>query len=131
MKQDLVSIDGIYYNIFIPEGGIKRSFSIADTDKAGRVLTGEMIRDIIGTYYNYTVEFNTNFLSETEYDELYERVSNPVDSHKILVPYGQQTLEFDAYVTGGEDSLERITGSGNKWTGLSINFIAMKPKRRP
>lgn len=131
MRQDLVSIDGIYYNIFIPEDGIKRSFSISDTDKAGRVLTGDMVRDVVGTYYNYTIEFNTNFLSTEDYDELYERLSAPVDSHKIIVPYGQTRLEFDAYMTSGEDTLHTVRGGKNKWTGLSINFIAMKPKRRP
>ena len=130
--QNLFSIDGRYFNVRIPEKGIKRSFSVADSDKAGRVLTGRMIRDIIGTFYNYTIDIDTNKLSQTEYDEFYEIVSAPVDYHKIVVPYGQSVLEFDAYVTGGDDTLEthNLT-AGNKWTGLSLNFIAMEPLRIP
>ena len=129
--QNLVSIDGRYYNIFIPQGGIQRSFSIADTDNAGRNVQGEMIRDIVGTYYNYTVAFNTKYLNYEEYDDLFETLSAPVDYHTITAPYGQQTLTFTAYVTNGADALTRVDSQGNRlWGGLSINFIAMSPARR-
>lgn len=126
--QNVFSIDGRYYNVLIPEKGIKRSFSVTDSDKAGRVLTGRMQRDIIGTFYNYTVQLDTNKLSESEYDELYEVLSAPVDYHQITVPYGQSTLMFDAYVTSGDDTLNMARNS-KQWSGLSINFIAMEPQR--
>lgn len=120
-----------YFNVRIPEDGIKRSFSVADSDKAGRLLTGRMMRDIIGTFYNYTIEIDTNKLSQSEYDEFYEIVSAPVDYHEISVPYAQTTLTFDAYITGGEDVLKSSNSSGNTWTGLSLNFVAMEPLRLP
>ena len=41
------------------------------------------------------------------------------------------TLEFEAYVTEGEDTLKISNNKGNKWEGLSLNFIAMEPKRKP
>ena len=126
--QNVFSIDGRYYNVLIPEKGIKRSFSVTDSDKAGRVLTGRMQRDIIGTFYNYTVQLDTNMLSESEYDELYEVLSAPVDYHQITVPYGQNALTFDAYVTSGDDTLN-MARSSKRWSGLSINFIAMEPQR--
>lgn len=129
--QNVFSIDGRYFNVFIPEGGIKRSFSVADSDKAGRVLTGRMMRDIIGTFYNYTIELSTNKLSRQEYDELYEILSSPEDYHSITVPYAQSTLTFDAYVTGGEDVADKTDSSGTKWSGLSVNFIMMEPLRTP
>lgn len=120
-----------YFNVRIPEEGIKRSFSVADSDKAGRVLTGRMMRDIIGTFYNYTITIDTNNLSKNEYDEFYEIISAPVDYHKIIVPYAQTRLEFDAYITEGEDTLKVSNSTGNTWTGLSLNFIAMEPLRIP
>ena len=60
-RQDIFSIDGRYFNVFIPQDGIERNFAVVDTDDAGRVLTGAMERDIIGTFYNYTIKLNTNF----------------------------------------------------------------------
>lgn len=127
---DIVTIDGKGFNVLIPENGITRSFEIADSENAGRLRSGAMLRDIIGTYYNYTIVFDTNQLSESEYDELYEVVSAPVDSHTIVVPYGQTILTFEAYVTSGQDVLKKI-GKSKRWTGLSLNFIAMKPQKTP
>ena len=128
-KQDVFSIDGIYFNVFIPEDGIERNVAIVDTADAGRVITGAMERDIVGTFYNYTVKLNTNFLSFTEYDELYEILSTPVDYHILILPYAQSTLRFKAYITSGKDVLKRISSKGNHWKQLSVNFIAMEPER--
>lgn len=128
-KQNIFSIDGKYFNVFIPQDGIERNFAVVDTDDAGRVLTGAMERDIIGTFYNYTIKLNTNFLSFAEYDELYEILSSPVEYHWIIVPYAQSTLQFKAYVTQGKDVLNRMTSKGNHWKQLSVNFIAMEPER--
>ena len=129
MAQDVFSIDGKFFDVLVPEGGIERSFAVTDTDKAGRAKSGGMIRDIIGTYYNYKISIPSNKLSKDEYDELYDIISAPVNSHKIRVPYGQRTLEFDAYITGGTDKLFH-SQNGNVWKGLQIEFIAMKPQRR-
>lgn len=125
------SIDGQEFNVTIPMGGIKRSFSVLDTDKSGRSQSGDMIRDIIGTYYNYTIEINTKSLNNDEYDRLYELVSAPVEYHMLTVPYAQTTLTFKAYVTSGSDSFSFFEKDNKvRWKGLSLNFIAMSPQRR-
>ena len=131
MVQNVVSIDGKYYNLTIPEGGITRSFSVLDTDKSGRLQSGEMFRDVIGTYYNYKVKFSPKNMSPKEYDDFYEVISSPVDKHVITVPYGQSILTFDAYVTSGEDVLKKVENGTKKWGGITISFVAMSPKRRP
>lgn len=125
--QNVFSIDGRYFNVLIPEKGIKRSFSILDSDKSGRSIAGGMVRDVIGTFYNYTITLATNRLDAKEYDDLYEIISAPDESHKIRVPYGQDYIEFDAYITGGEDVVDIIQKDGTKWSGLSLKFVAMEP----
>lgn len=110
---------------------IKRSFSVLDGENAGRVMTGAMERDIIGTFYNYSVEIDADQASLAEYDTFYDIISAPVDSHVLIVPYAQTTLSFDAYVTNGEDTLEIMGDNFNRWGGLSFNFIAMSPQRYP
>ena len=107
---------------------LKRSFQVLDGENSGRSQNGAMIRDIIGTYYNYTLELDTTEATVEQYDELYEVLSAPVASHAIVVPYGQSTLAFDAYVTNGEDNLLRMDDV-NRWSGISVNFIATKPAR--
>lgn len=110
---------------------LKRSFQIVDGENAGRSNRGTMIRDVIGTYYNYTIELLCLNKSQKEYTELYEILSKPVDSHTIKVPYNQETIEFKAYITSGDDELKHMSENGNIWHGLTVNFIAMKPYRRP
>lgn len=124
-------LDGKTYNVTVPAGGIKRSGRVTDGENVGRTISGLMIRDIIGTYYNYSISVDTRQTSLADYDELYETITAPVDFHVLKVPYGQGYMEFEAYITSADDTLEIMSEDGNRWTGLTINFIAMEPQRRP
>ena len=126
----IFTIDGVSYNVDVMK--LKRKAAVTDTDNSGRTIDGVMHRDIIGTYYNYTLEVAPYAGDYVSYDALYDAISAPVDSRHVVFPYGQETLEFDAYVTSAEDEL-RIKDGVNRWaydSNLSINFIAMAPQRR-
>ena len=128
MRTGPITLDGVNYpNIHF--ASIKRSFAVMDGENAGRVMTGRMERDIIGTYYNYAAEVDADDASAAEYDAFYEVISAPEDYHTIIVPYGQTTMSFEAYVANGEDELEAMLNGCNRWGGLTINFIAMEPQR--
>lgn len=132
MNQYYLTVDGKEYKNIHIVPPIKRSFQILDGENAGRLaLSGKMVRDIVGTFYNFSLTINKDKSNLAEYDELYDVISAPVASHEIIVPYGQDVITFDAYVTNGSDELSRIDENGNKWTGLQINFIAMNPMRTP
>lgn len=122
-----ITIDGMFFQ-HIHVTSIKRNFQVLDGDNAGRVMTGRMNRDIIGTFYNYSFEIDSSDSDPAEYDRFYEIISAPVDYHNIVVPYGQSTLSFRAYVAQGSDELDYMD-KANRWEKLSINFIAMEPQR--
>ena len=107
---------------------LSRNFQVLDGENSGRSQSGLMIRDIIGTYYNYTLELDATEATPEQYDDLYEVISAPVASHAIVVPYGQTTFAFDAYITSGDDNLLRM-GEINRWSGITVKFVAMKPAR--
>lgn len=130
MNIPVFSVDGVAYpgvNVL----HLKRNFAVLDGPNAGRVMDGSTNRDIIGTYYNYSMEVASDYSDLEEYDRLYEVISAPVNSHEIVVPYGQATLTFRAYVANGDDELIHDRSAFNKWNNLSFNFVAMSPKRRP
>lgn len=130
MKISVFSVDGVEYpgvNVI----SLERTFAVMDGENAGRTMDGAMRRDIIGTYYNYNMELASDYSDLSEYDKLYEVLSAPVDSHAIIVPYAQETLEFQAYVANGTDNLLHRRPAFNKWNNLTVNFVAMKPQRRP
>lgn len=124
----MFKVDGIEYGGIVV--ALQRSFEVADGENAGRTLDGVMHRDLIGTYYNFSITINTSRMSQKEYNALYETISAPVESHNIVVPYGNTLLTFKAYVTNGTDDLLRQYSETNRyWGNLSFNFIAMKPQR--
>ena len=130
MAIDVFKIDGVSFPK-IHVVSLKRKFAIADGPLSGRNLQGEMIRDVIGTYYNYSLGLSCDTLSRDEYDNFYELISKPVESRSIEVPYAQATLVFDAYITSGEDELTLMNEHGNFWKGITCDFVAMKPYKRP
>lgn len=129
-RKPVFTVDGIVYDVVVPEGGLKRSGQVLDGENAGRVKSGAMKRDIIGTYYNYSLTLETDRLNVAAYDQLYEVLSAPVDSHAITMPYGQETITFEAYISGVDDELKLMGDWFNRWGGLTVTFTAMEPKRR-
>lgn len=126
---DLFKIDGVAYpNVHVMS--IKRSAAVLDGDNAGRAMTGEMIRDIIGTYYNYSIEIDSDDCDRAEYDALYEVITAPADSHTFVMPYGQSTLTFKGYVSNADDELQYVYDPESRWGGLAFNMIAMAPARK-
>ena len=123
-----IIMDGVTYST-LHVTKLTRSFSILDGENAGRMLTGEMDRDIIGTFYNYSVELDPDAASRADYDNFFYAISAPVNSHQLTVPFAQTTLTFQAYVTQGQDELTAMLPSANRWENLSFNFIAMAPQR--
>jgi len=77
MKKFVFTIDGVEYrNIHVVS--VKRSFSVLDGENAGRTMDGAMQRDIIGTYYNYSLEIDPMDSKPDEYDALYEAVRSDI-----------------------------------------------------
>lgn len=130
MAIDVFKIDDRSYpNIHVVK--LTRKFNILDGELAGRNVRGEMIRDVIGTYYNYSLELACTNLTQAEYAEFYLLISYPADSHKIEVPFNQYMYVFDAYITSGEDELKYMSETEKIWRGITCEFIAVKPARRP
>lgn len=122
-----LTVDGKKYNVLVTS--LTRKFQVLDGKNAERTLSGAMIRDIIGTFYNYEMNLMPMVGKYGDYDALYQVLSAPQDSHSVVLPYGQGTMSFRAYVTAGQDNLIRKKPGESYWTGLSVQFIAMAPQR--
>lgn len=122
-----IVVDGVEYtNIHVVS--LKRSAEVLDGPNATRTTSGSMVRDIIGTFYNYSVSIDADEASIEEYDDLYEVLTSPEDSHYVEFPYAQETKSFTAYVTKVDDELERVDKYSH-WGNMSFQFIAMGPER--
>ena len=129
---EVFNIDGLSLRVFVTE--LRRTFQVLDSEVSGRLQSVRMFRDIEGTFYNYKMSVEPDPKYRDDYNTFYEIISAPVESHTLIFPYGDTMMEFEAYVTSGEDSFRNRKPGGksvNLWSGLSIDFTAMEPQRRP
>lgn len=126
-----VILDGIRYNLRVSFKTIQRTFRVADGDNAGDLLSGLYQRDLIGTYYDYSMQVEGDPADPDTYDRFYEAISAPVDSHQLTLPYGQGSITFDAMVTGGSDTYRGTIRGKKQWGGLTVEFTAIEPYREP
>lgn len=128
MSNGVFKLDGKDYGISVES--LERSFEVADTDATGRTADWVMHRDVVGTFYNYSMKVAVKDYNYKAYNDFYWAISSPTKSHKLEVPFADGTLVFDAYITKGKDKLPIKRGNRNHWDDLTINFIAMEPYRR-
>lgn len=125
-----ILMDGIRYNVRCKFACLGRSFRLTEGVNAGDMLSGRHERDLVGTYYDYSLSVEPDPRDREAYDAFFEAVSAPVDSHTITLPYAQGTITFEAMVSDGEDTYRGRAG-GQRWSGLTVYFTAIKPQRTP
>lgn len=122
----MIIIDGNTYNVGIIKITRKASQNI---ESLGTTLDLRKHYDIRGTYYDYEVELATKHLNVADYDTLYEVLTTPQESHIVTLPYGQDTLTFEARVSVAADSLISSYTSLKKWGSLKVTFEALTPQK--
>lgn len=126
------TIDGVDLRVMVT--GLKRSFAVTDSEHSGRLQNYEMFRDVIGTFYNYTLNVEPDPDYRADYDTFYNIITAPTSFHDVTFPFGQGTISFKAYSTTGDDEyngMKQSNATVNKYSGLSVQFIAKSPQRRP
>lgn len=125
----MLNIDGKDYKVFVKFPTIVNSFEIREGDNSAFAQNGREIRDIIGTAYNYEMEIEPNEVFPEDYDELFDALSAPVASHRVSLPFGQSTLEFDAAISEGERTYHGKSGGFHRWKGLKVKFRPINLQR--
>lgn len=109
---------------------INRKVNILDK-YAERTIDGDLKREIIGVYYNYSIIFS-QFWDMDQYDRLFSKLTEPKEFHTIYLPKNKGYYEFPGYVSGVEDVIEFANGENKRIiTGLKCDIIAKKPTLRP
>lgn len=130
MAQQL-NMDGTTYRVRIVYDTLIRSFELLEGVNAGEMLSGRHERDLLGTGYTYQMQVEPDPRYPTDYDAFFEAISAPVDSHIIIMPYGQSTITYEAMVESGQDTYRGIVGGRTKWRGLTVQYRYIEPQRVP
>ena len=116
-------IDGVTYQV--PIVSMQRKGDILDLT-ANRTEDGVLHREVIGTYYNYTLTIGVVNNQEL-YDQLWWVLTAPVASHQVQLP--GQPAAFEGYFGSCKDDIQLITDDGQKAKGLSFNLVATRAAR--
>lgn len=123
--KSVFQLDGKTYNVHVTS--LTRKFSVLDNDTTKRVQTGDLYRDIIGTFYNYEMTIFAESADQSDLNELWETLSQPVEYHICTFPYNNTVLTQKMYITSGDQALTRMTEDRNVWGEIKLSFIANSP----
>lgn len=115
----MITIDNNSYDVGIVKITRRASQKI---ENLGTTMDLRKHYDIQGTYYDYDVELATKLMSLDDYDNLYELLTTPQESHTVTLPYGQSTLTFEARVSVASDVLVQSFNTFKKWRKHKSNI---------
>ena len=124
----IFKIDGKEYTVGVES--LKRNAELTEGDSGGTALNGRVLRDLRGVYYHYTVALQTALTTPEEYNALYDVLTAARESHIVTLPYGEDTITFEAMIEGVDDALLPAEDT-RLWGDLTVTFRAMQPYRTP
>lgn len=127
-----LKINGQPFDVTVAISDLEENFNVLDGENAGRVMTGRMVRDIIGTYIGHTVTF-FNGKNHADFDALWDYlVEHSVDDSVMLeAADGQSSISYEAYYTSGTRKLRQVEGGVNYWDEIEVSFVPMEAQVTP
>lgn len=133
MIVNYIKINGQVFDAEVAILKYNRNFNVLDGENAGRVMTGRMVRDVIGTYLGHKLTVfrrGNNYKGLDDFwDYLYQHSVD--DSVQLEAADGQTTIAYEAYYTSATQDIEKVEDGVNYWGEIEVNFIPMDAQLRP
>ncbi len=122
-------VDGRYFDI--PMISLKREAPFLDKF-AERVETGDLERELIGVYYNFTLSAgSSDDFGDTDYEDFWDFMTAPIDFREFSLPLKKGYYSFRGYITNISDEYEKILEEDAVFKGFTCKMIAKSPARTP
>ena len=128
-----IKLNGVEFDADVAISKYNRNFNVLDGDNVGRVMSGRMIRDIIGTYIGHKITVFRRGNNYAGLDAFWDYLlAHSVDDSVLLeATDGQTSISYEAYYTSASQDMERVDGSVNYWGEIEVNFIPMEAQVKP
>lgn len=128
-----IKLNGIEFDAEVAISSYNRNFNVLDGENAGRVMTGRMVRDIIGTYIGHKIKVFRRGDNYEGLDKFWDYlVEHSVDDSVMLeAADGQSTISYEAYYTSASQDIEMVDGGVNYWGEIEITFVPMEAQVMP
>ena len=123
-----IYIDGMYFDV--PLVSVKREAKVLDKFAEREEESGDMLRELLGVYLNYTMNFGT-IDDDDLHERLFDKLTEPVAFHDVTLPSTKKSYTFKCYVSSVSDEMEKIMDDTVKFKGLTCKYIAKAPWRTP
>lgn len=132
MANNICKINGVSFDVTVAISSFEENFNVLDGENVGRVLSGRMVRDIIGTYIGHKVTFFAAKDQEA-FDDLWDYlIAHSVDDSVFVeMADGQSTIAYEAYYTSGSRKLYKRENGVNYWDQIQVNFVPMEARLTP
>ncbi|MCL2096676.1 MAG: hypothetical protein FWH10_07210 [Oscillospiraceae bacterium] len=133
----VIKIDGVSYDV--GEIELRRGAEIIfDPVTQGVMLDFSETDDAAAVKYSYSFniepkrgefpDFGANNANE-QYDAFYYDITSPKSIRTVELPFGQGSIIFGAKIKSAGDMLKKSVGGMNRWGGLTVTFMPVKPQR--
>lgn len=128
-----IKLNGVEFDADVAISSYNRSFNVLDGENSGRVMTGRMVRDIIGTYIGNKLTVFRRGDNYKGLDEFWDYlVQHSIDDSVLLeAADGQKTISYEAYYTSASQDMEKVEDGINYWGEIEVNFIPMDAQVKP
>lgn len=128
-----IKINGRVFDADVAISKYNRYFNVLDGDNAGRVMTGRMVRDVLGTYIGNKITVFRRGNNYKGLDEFWDYlVAHSVDDYVTLeAADGQTTISYEAYYISATQDIEKVENGVNYWGEIEVNFIPMDAQVKP
>jgi hypothetical protein len=123
-----IYIDGCHFNV--PLVSVKRQANFLDKYAEREEESGDLKRELIGVYLNYTLNFGI-VEDDNLYESLFNKLTEPVEFHDFTLPSTKGSYSFRGYVSSVSDEMEKIMEDTVRFKGLTCKYTAKAPWRTP
>lgn len=117
-------IDGTRYGV---PCSVQRETEVRSSEVSGQLMDGTYFNDVLGTYLTYDVTVAVPPSMEYLYTEIYEILTEPVDSHVFVLPYNQTTISVNGRIESVSDNLVYTASAKQYWRGMTFSIVSSKP----
>lgn len=128
-----IKLNGKVFDADVAISKYNRYFNVLDGENAGRVMTGRMVRDVIGSYLGHKITVFRRGDNYAGLDEFWDYLfQHSVDDSVMLeAADGQTTISYEAYYTSASQDIEKVENGVNYWGEIEVNFIPMDAQVKP
>lgn len=117
------TVDGIEWPV---KCKVVRTVELKESEVSGLMMDLTYRNVCIGKWLRYDLAIVCPFGMEREYNQLHDLLTQPVDGHVFVLPYGAGTVTITARVQNPRDTLYE-NEQGNYWAGLELTVVANHP----